>query len=798
MRLSLTLLTALGLLIPASALRAAAPTKYFDESLPGLPGPQRFGALVEEVTKGFAADVDGIRLNDLVIGINGHRVRDLAEAAFVHYSHDERTDAVVTLVRGDAVTNLTIRPLFPNRRAFVKLRSAGPPIAGLLKAWNVSLADIFGAPPPALGADAATGAIGDVLEAFNAAEPVPRVQPFMTIEYLPARAQDALWALADRKNPADREWVLPFLQVFASLVTERYDEAGHLITRHRLLDRNVDPFLDRLVVFYQALVDHRVAAGKGLSPAAYNVDAAFFALCYPYPVGGTNTTRSFAADPDYQVLFDKATSGLTTFTEELRSKAYAYANPVSSNNAEIYVGQVKAALLDADDHGGWPFRSSLVYSEPERSKTISLLLARLDEKPDRTVETALALLAPSMMANNEAAFRRAYTIVAAAGDREMACANELIKDTEQFWSRKPDVLRHARQAIDAGRPLSEVYQCLRKLSPTVDRRLANGACQRVGTFVQDASFYCHSYPIVVARAFAAPPDPEAVSRIEQVALLTGNATDIREALTVLTADLSSKPQLARLGTLLELHDRVGAGPVCEAAARVLTYLAVIGDRFEPADDQDAVQRMQAFFTSVETLHYTRVARELAALANDDPALDGTVEDYYQEAGVPSVCLLLAAKLRDAGHTRQAEHYVDKAIGLYVPLLEGYTSTERFRIALRDFVSVPGFDSTLDRYRPWMTSDNSVAGHVLRAVGASYRNDTEAVVKEVLASARSGGQRPSGTYLYNRTIFNSAEDLRTELLRTLAARNVLTEQQVAQLKDSPRLEFEAVVSPPATR
>ena len=790
------ILAAPGVLLLASTSFGAAPAKYFDAAGPATPAPQRFGALVEDVTKGFAADVDGIKPGDLVIGINGNRVRDLTEAAFIHYSHDERTDAVVTLIRERNVTNLTLRPLFPNRRAFVKLHSAGPPVADLLKAWNISLTEIFGMPPPTLSSEPAAGAVQDVLDAFDATGPVPRVLPFMAVEYLPARAQDALWSLAACKAPADREWVLPFLQVFARLVTGRYNEADALIVKQHLLGRNIDPFLDRLAVFYQAVAARGRSPAKTLSPAAFGVDVPFFVLCYPYPVTATHTTRSFDSDPEYQVLFDKATSGLTVFTEELRSKATRYANPGTNNDTEVYVGQVKAALLDGDNHGGWPFRSALVYSEPNRGRVIAQLLARLDEKPDRTVETALALLAPSIMANNETAFRRAYTILSAAGDREEACANDLIKSTERFWSAKPEALRRVRQTIDAGRPLPEFYQCLRKLSPTIERRLANGACQRAGTFVQDASYYCHSYPAVVARAFATPRDPEAVSRIEQVALLTGNAADIREALTVLTGDLASKPQLERLGTLLELHDRVGAGPVCEAATRVLTYLAVIGDRFEPDGGQDAVQRMQSFFASVESLHYARVARELAAIENDDPALDGTAEDYYQEAGVPSVCLLLAAKLRDAGHTRQAERYVDKAIGLYVPLLEGYTTNDRYRMALRDFVSAPGFEAILDRYRPWMSNDSTVAGHVLRAVGASYRGDTATVVREVLASTRPGGQRPSGTYLYNSTVFNSAEDLRAGLLRRLLARNALTEEQVAQLKAAPRLQFDTIENVPA--
>ncbi len=795
MRTSIAL-TALGALIPVCAALAANPARYFDGVNPGTLPPQRFGTLVEDVTKGYSADIDGVKPGDLIIGIDSNRVRDLGEAAFMHYSHDDRPETTLTVIRDGALTILTARPIFPTMRAFVKVRSAGPPVSDLLKAWNVSLADIFGSPPPAFGPDAATGAIRDVLDAFDATEPVPRVQPFMAIEYLPARAQDALWALTARKNPADREWVLALLQVFARLVTEHYDEAGALIAQHHLLDRKMDPFLDRLAVFYKALIDRRISVANGLSLAPYDVDADFFAFCYPYPVTAPKAAHSFEFDPDYQALFDRATSGLAVSDDDFRGKAYGYANPGTSNDTERYIGQVKAALLDQENHGGWPFRSTVIYSEPGRSKTISQLLARLDAKPDRTVETAFALLAPSVIANNETAFRRAYTILAAAGDREAGCANDIINNTERFWSLKPEALQRARQSIEASRSLPEFYQCLRKLSPTVDRHLANGTCQRVGTFIQGASTYCHAYPVVVARAFAVPPDPEAVNRVEQVALLTGNATDIREALVVLSADLASKPRLARLTNLLDLHDRVGAGPVCEAAARVLTYLAVIGDRFEPADGVDAVQRLRTFFANVESLHYAKIARELSAIENDDPTLDGTVEDYCQEAGVPSVCLLLAAKLREAGHARQAEHYVDKAIGLYMPILQGYASPERFRMAFRDFTSVPGFEDRFLAYRQWMGNDNSVGSHVLKAVAASYRNDGDTVVREVLASAKSGGPKSSESYLYDRAVFNSAEDLRARLLHNLMAKKALTEEQVAQLKAAPKLQLDVAASPPA--
>ena len=70
-----------------------------------------------------------------------------------------------------------------------------------------------------------------------------------------------------------------------------------------------------------------------------------------------------------------------------------------------YLFQVKASIVDEENHGGWPCRSTLVYTASTRRALTSGLKSRFEQKPDAMV--AYALICPAIYAKDDVLLNRA-------------------------------------------------------------------------------------------------------------------------------------------------------------------------------------------------------------------------------------------------------------------------------------------------------------------------------------------------------------------------------------------------------
>ena len=788
--------TMIGVLWAAMASCATGEMAHYFEDCSTLTVPPEGSCLeVVFVFTNMPAQHAGIKAGDRVVAVDQQRVRSVAEFNFLQRMADQRDDIQLTLVRDGKLVTLVLRDLWPIRRVGVDMAEKCTYTVKPDSGWQPTWVDIFGAEPPRLGNVETNGPVADVMDAFgvDAKGVMPWVDPFMEGRFIPARASEAIARLAVRNDARDLEWVLHLLRVRAALLCERRDEAMARISEHKLLDRKVDPFLDRLLLFYRDVMSHPVTAAGGVRLDQYQVDAPFFALCYPYPVIPAADTNTTGCDAAFEELLVKMTSGRPMFKAEATRRAaslYRDRTGETAAKSEQFFGQVMRAVLDPDNNGGFPWRSALVYDAEPRRQMLAALHQRLNADAAHRGQIALCLLGPAVVDSDEEAFREGYAAACDAGYRVAACAGEIIDNTLKYARLDRPALTRIRQEIEDQHPLPEFYRYLRTISPMFAKRLARGRYVRYGnTFVQTPSYYCHVFPHVVAKALQQPLDPNQIANMVRDGAASGKPEDRTRAVALAAYDAAASPSAAKFDALLRLHTQAGAGPVCEALGRVLVYDTV---HEEGLQNDVATRKCREFFSSVETRHYQRIAMALDKTGNADPALNATIAQLYQEAGVPSVCLLLARKLRQAGRPDDARRYIEKARGFHFALRDAYGNSIDPSVACRDFASISGMEEYAAPYTAEIEKRPTDAGRVLMAVVASYRGDTEGAVRNLIASVEPKLATLEGPFLYEGANYYSVQFLRMQLLTDLLTQKKLTDEQIARLNGVAALQTKTII------
>ncbi len=83
----------------------------------------------------------------------------------------------------------------------------------------------------------------------------------------------------------------------------------------------------------------------------------------------------------------------------------SYANAM----VDSYIAQVKASIIDPENHGGWPCRSALVYQPTTRRTLTAILRSRFERKPDAII--AYAILCPAIYERNDELLTRALNFL---------------------------------------------------------------------------------------------------------------------------------------------------------------------------------------------------------------------------------------------------------------------------------------------------------------------------------------------------------------------------------------------------
>ncbi len=149
-----------------------------------------------------------------------------------------------------------------------------------------------------------------------------------------------------------------------------------------------------------------------------------FFLALLTPVVGADALDELIADKKAGVTrLDPATQQ-TIVRAGLSRASSAHANAM----ADSYLAQVKASIVDPQNHGGWPCRSTLVYSPTMRRSLFAILRARFERKPDAML--AYALICPTIFERNEELMTRALNYLRANDSFLHDHAQERMKS---FW-----------------------------------------------------------------------------------------------------------------------------------------------------------------------------------------------------------------------------------------------------------------------------------------------------------------------------------------------------------------------------
>ena len=539
------------LLVFGATFCAAAPAAYFDALDTSQPPPREFTVRVPHVVPGRNADKAGLRAGDEIAGLNGLRVRCRADIVLLRRRF-AKTEADVTLnvVRGNRWHEVTL----PNRdsiQSWTSFRRENPDAgtARRLVLWGVKIETLPSydtnpvtgekIPPPTramlrgrrpgysagqlfsslvLGAPAAA----DRGEAAARAEQRFReavekfgngAQPWHALENSNFRMQEALCKLADQGGVENREWAEGLVRTLRCLLMEDFDAA--LEHAEPLLGREVEPFLDELAKFYAAAARERAGFGEGGGWQKCGVDADFFAICYPWPtVPKTHAPDVFAFNPAMQSAYNLRLQEGGETSRVRASAAQALLRQGNGLSAGLqYRSQVAAALVDTDNHGGWPYRSSLL-RDPAR--LMAALRENWENHPSERNLTAFALLAPAAQLEDEAMLRLALRQIYAMGHAEIGDAHFILSRTLNRNVEKQAAMVH-RVWSEEERAALEVPQIYRWLEPrcaVVHARLQR--CFHIANQNGDAAAAFQKTPWFIAEALLRGDEPQTLRRLLEV------------------------------------------------------------------------------------------------------------------------------------------------------------------------------------------------------------------------------------------------------------------------------------------
>jgi antitoxin component YwqK of YwqJK toxin-antitoxin module len=156
-----------------------------------------------------------------------------------------------------------------------------------------------------------------------------------------------------------------------------------------------DPFLARCEAMWR-----QSAVGDSVPDAwTWGVEPEFLALYLPYPGAPASPLGTLAiSDRAFVATFEQAYAQSPDVSLPAR-RAQARVN-VDEGQGISYIGQVKAALLDEASHGGWPFRSRLIWEPAARATVLAeLRTQRAAGGPDRPL-IDVALVGPLVIDNH--------------------------------------------------------------------------------------------------------------------------------------------------------------------------------------------------------------------------------------------------------------------------------------------------------------------------------------------------------------------------------------------------------------
>lgn len=222
------------------------------------------------------------------------------------------------------------------------------------------------------------------------------------------------------------------------------------------------PYLQRVADWWRASA---VAAGR--TQPVDDADEAMFRALHPaWPIDEVVEAGTIATG---DAELDRTLAGMAGpnrpahgVCEVVARRMVNAGMPGASREVAEYLGQCMAAILDPDRHGGWPYRSALIWEKPERQRMVAAL-ATAQETPALATAAAIGRIGPAMIDQDAAALRDSLASLHATSPWLARRGLHIALHAGEMW-------RRGGFAIDtlaaAGSPV---------LTPTLKTRLAQAA-----------------------------------------------------------------------------------------------------------------------------------------------------------------------------------------------------------------------------------------------------------------------------------------------------------------------------------
>ncbi|MBN8525378.1 MAG: hypothetical protein J0M02_08590 [Planctomycetes bacterium] len=216
---------------------------------------------------------------------------------------------------------------------------------------------------------------------------------------------------------ADRQRAWAALPLRVQLAVRTLGDAGQAAWLPNLLDLRLaadgslpapmavampTPYLQRVADWWWAS-----AVAEGRAQPVDDADEAMFRALHPaWPIAeaveaGTIVTGDDELDRTLAAMAGPTPPSTGACTAVAR-RVVGSGMPGTSGDVSAYLGQCMAAILDPDNHGGWPYRSALIWEKPERQRMVAALIAA-QETPTLAAAAAIGRIGPAVIDRDAAA-----------------------------------------------------------------------------------------------------------------------------------------------------------------------------------------------------------------------------------------------------------------------------------------------------------------------------------------------------------------------------------------------------------